>query len=423
MYNFPPIGIGRGVAWNYFADELARNGYSVEVVTTDPSMNDPYYNNAKIKEIKKTFKLTRLKDAKFYYKIYGGKPAQKSSDTKQNKRIVKSVIVKGYKNLSRLLFYPDRMRFWSKKAKKYLETKDIGKNDIIISVGFPFSTHLEMCKLKKKFGCKLILDYGDPWSFNPSVETEPVWRKGIDHFIESRIINKADLIIVTTNSTKEQFIKKFGIKNVEVVRLGVDLSVYKKYSLGDFKNDKLTLVYTGTFYKEIRDPSNFFDAITKTDKRIDYPVRMIFAGKKDVFVEELIKKYELSSLKNIEINFLGNIGIDECVKMQLSADILLFFSNKTGIQVPGKIYEYLATGKPVLCISYERAEAETILDENKCAIIINNSEDMVDSISLVLNEFKKDGKIAKLSLSKNYNYDWSNVSKNILKCVEEVDRK
>lgn len=423
MYNFPPIGIGRGIAWNYFADEFSKAGYDVEVITTDPSKYDPYYNDDKNKDIRKTFKLTRIKDAGFYYSLYNKKIESNSNGVNSRVNIIKMVAIRSYKFLSRLLFYPDRMRFWSKKARKYLEKKSLTSKDIVISVGFPFSSHIEVSKLKKKTNCMVILDYGDPWSFNPSIDTEPSWRRKIDKVVESRILKSANLITVTTDNTKDQFIKRFGIRNIEVVRLGTDLSAYKKPMHNKNNNSNLTLVYTGTFYKEIRDPEMFFRSMVEIDKKINYGIDVVVAGRIDSFVHEMINRLGLNNLQNVRFDFLGNVGINRCIELQKSADMLLFFSNKNGIQVPGKIYEYLATDKPIICISYGESEAERILLNYNRAVIVSNDAGMPGTFLDLFTEFKKNGRIVELSSLCVYDYDWSNVSKKMLECLRSVEQK
>lgn len=425
MYNFMPIGIGRGIAWNNFGEHLAKNGYNVEIITVEPSKNDPYYNKDKLNMISKEIKVTRLKDAAFYYKLYKNKnnSGNVSNNKNSNENKIKRIAISIYKKMSRLVFYPDRMKFWSKSARKYLESKKLSKNDIVVSVGFPFSTHLEMYKLKKKTNCKLIFDYGDPWSFNPSVETEPTWRKKIDQRKEIKILKEVDMVSVTTDTTKQLFKSKLNCENVKVVRQGVNLSPYKNNINSKESNENITMVYTGIFYKEIRDPSFFFDEILKLDETLNHKINIKLAGHIDDYFQNIIEDKKLLNLKNINLSLLGNIGFNDCIELQKQSDFLLFFSNKEGIQVPGKLYEYLATDKPILCISYSKGETEEIIEKYKRGVVLYNGDTNMHKLILELLESKiNKSELKGISNKRIYDYDWNNISAQILDIINEVSK-
>lgn len=427
IYNFPPIGIGRGLAWHYFANILKDNDYDVTVITVKPSNNDPYYNKGKLKLIEKAkYDIIRLNDSKLYYKVYSNKTVNITTNTAKKKQMnVKNFFVKYaikmYRKMTRIIFYPDRMFFWSKKVKKYLNEKNLCENDIVISVGFPFSTHLEIGKLRRKKNFKLILDYGDPWSFNPSTDTEPKWRKRFDYYIEKKLLKIVDYVTVTTDKTAQLFKKIFKIENVEVIRQGVNTSDYNMKEL-EKKKDVITLVYTGIFYKEIRDPTNFFNALKKLDASLKFKIEILIAGRIDPYFSGIIDKLEMNNMKNIKIELLGNVDIKDAIKLQNIGDILLFFSNKEGIQVPGKIYEYFATDKPIIDIAYNFAETEQLIEKHKRGKIILNNENIEEELLKVLEEYHTNKKIHGIENKRIKDYDWENISRKFLNIIKKVEK-
>lgn len=423
IYNFPPIGIGRGIAWHYFANALQDNNYKVKVITVQPSNNDPYYNQSKFKLIEKAkYDIIRLKDSKLYYSVYSNKTTNMKTNTenhKKGKRFFIKYLINIYRSITRLIFYPDRMIFWSKKVKRYLKEENLNKNDIVISVGFPFSSHCEIAKLRKKKKFKLILDYGDPWSFNPSTDTEPKWRKKIDYYVEKNILKLTDFVMVTTDKTRQMFKEIFKIKNIGVIRQGVNNSDYiKKIE----KNKKvITLVYTGIFYKEIRDPTNFFNALKKLDSYLKFKIEILIAGRIDPYFTELINNLKIDTMKNIKVKLLGNVDMEKAIQLQNMADMLLFFSNKEGIQVPGKLYEYLATDKPIIAISYNFGETEQLIEKHKRGKIIINSGNIEKELLKILEEYDKNKKINGIIEKSINDYDWKNISKKFLSIIKKVE--
>ena len=200
MYNFPPIGAGRGIAWTKFCSKLSEK-YNVTVFTIDPSETDPLFNFSKFDLITNEYKVIRTNPGFLYKKIYPRKKERlsKTEDGKRKKRTTKVLLKKFYTVFFKNIFFPDRMILWNKYLwKAVLKESKFQKPNLIISVGFPFSTHLLAAKLKANFETKLILDYGDPWFFNPSKETIPPFRRRLDKLVEYKVIKKADFITVTT---------------------------------------------------------------------------------------------------------------------------------------------------------------------------------------------------------------------------------
>lgn len=425
IYNFPPIGAGRAWAWHHFANKLSQNGYDVSIITTEPSKNDPLYSVSALQMLEnRKYNIIRVNDAKFYYLTYSKytKPKEEiETNIRDRKKGIRSVLIKIYRFFTRIIFYPDRMCMWAKNVRKFLMKQDFSNNDIIISIGFPFSTHYQMYKFAKRKKCKLILDYGDPWHFNPSPETEPKWRQKLDYYIEKKIVDFADYIIVTTDTTYKAFKKIFKINKIGILRQGVNIKDYFLENESIEKKEAIRMVYTGIFYKEIRDPSIFFNALKIIDQKIDYKIEIIIAGRIDPYFSEIISKLDLKNMKNIKVFFEGNIGFNECIKLQNTSDILLFFSNKYEMQVPGKLYEYLATDKPILSISYNKGETEEIIEKHNRGVIVFNDEKLAEKLLNILSTYNKHECFPSLSNKVVDAYDWKNISKEALKIIKRVD--
>lgn len=423
MYNFPPIGAGRGIAWSYFAKELSEY-HNVTIFTINPNENDPLYNKSKWNLISERYRVIRSDPGKFYKKSYVEKK-NLSEKEEINKSKFKSKIRKFYHKYIKFFVFPDRMIFWNKYLTESVidEVRVNGSPDLIISVGFPFSTHFAAVKLKNLYESKLVLDYGDPWSFNPSNETIPKRRKFIDLFFEKKILMNADYVTVTTKQTREKYLKTFPFldNKIQVITQGVDTSIYsqKDDKVYEKKTNEIHFFYSGLFYEDIRNPLSFIDAIeemTKIELR-NRNIIITIAGKMEEYV---LSKIESLQNKNITYRLLGNITLDEVVFYQKKCDCLLFFGNLGSLQLPGKIFEYLATDRPIFAIcDLEDMSIDLINQYKRGTIASYNKKNIKDNFVDFLNRYSE-GSYDDLIPVKEF--DWSSLSqkyKNIITSLGE----
>lgn len=412
MYNFLPIGAGRGIAWNQFCGYLSRE-YNINLITIEPSINDPIYNESKLYDIDKRFKLHRTSPGRLYNKMYQPDKPNENGTIRKNRNsslFSNSFVKKVYKTCVRNFIFPDRMIFWNKTAEeKFIEINNKHSVDLIITVGFPFSTHLLGYKLRRKYNVKWIMDYGDPWSFNPSSETVPRYRRWLDKIVESKIIKHSDHITVTTDTTKEAFEAAFkNLPEVSVVKQGVDCKVFSEARVNkeNARKKVIDLFYSGIFYKDIRNPENFFIAISQIE-RLPVDVNIIIAGHMEDYVIDLVDKLSFPSF--IRISFVGNISFEKVVSYQANADGLIFFGNKGALQIPGKIYEYLASCTPILSISYQcDAVSDMIKFYQRGETSLNSVADIKKSLETFVSNLVYNR--AHYSSKEIEEFDWSNIS-------------
>ncbi|WP_143467349.1 glycosyltransferase family 4 protein [Lactococcus fujiensis] len=425
MYNFPPLGAGRGIAWTYFCEQLSKN-YNVTVFTVEASEFDPFYNADKLNLITENYQVNRSNPGVLYernvnsWKNSAINPAthKVNNNSASSETFSKKLINKTRK----ILLFPDSYVFWNKNLEEaVLDFSKDHQIDLIISVGFPFSTHLAASKLQKKLNTKLILDYGDPWSFNPSTTTIPRERQWFDKIVEGRILRKADFITVTTENTKEMFKKNFPFVQgkIDIITQGVfTKDFYDKDLIHENESSVITMFYAGTFYKDIRNPSSFFEALLKINQ-IDLKgkkVKIIIAGNMEDYVLTQIDKF--SDGGPIEIKALGNLPFDLVADYQKKADALLFFGNYGGVQVPGKIFEYLATDRPIYGVIPKGDESERIINRYDRGIISDYDEGNIKASFINFIDEVANKKYNQLEPIKDY--DWKNIAEKYEKIVGSV---
>jgi glycosyltransferase involved in cell wall biosynthesis len=261
-------------------------------------------------------------------------------------------------------FLPDPRKGWNKCAfKKACELIDTEEIKHIITTSPPHSTQLIGLKIKKKYpGIKWIADLRDPWTdiyyykqFYPTFIS-----KRIDLRMEKSVLKKADKIITVGASLKTLLsLKVEEIENkTEVIPNGFDED--------DFNNLKtsmpalFTISYMGTL-SDVYPIDRFLEALQVFKKRgNDFILR--FIGTVSSKQKDIIQ----AKTSNSVVEFIPYVEHAAALKYMLESTILLLIipdhqSNRSIIT--GKLFEYIAAGKPIICLGPDDGDAAGILRE------------------------------------------------------------
>lgn len=271
------------------------------------------------------------------------------------------------------LFIPDARVLWVKPSVKYLE-KYLQENNIdtIITTGPPHSMHLIGLKLKAKLNINWIADFRDPWTTIGYHKELLLSNSSIKKHkeLESKVLNSADKIIVTSSLTKLEF-QDITTKPIEVITNGYDVENVEKQKL----DSKFTLAHIGSLLSN-RNPEVLWNALSKIIQenqtfKEDFELKLI--GKVSQEVLSTLEKYNLSSY----INNLGYISHKEAIEHQKKSQVLLLIeidSVDTKAIIPGKIFEYLVSDRPILAIGPEGSDFKNIILSTNTGVFFNYSE-------------------------------------------------
>lgn len=264
-------------------------------------------------------------------------------------------------------FIPDARAFWIKPSvrflKDYLKTNPV---DAIVSTGPPHSAHLIALALKKQIGLPWLADFRDPWTtmdyYKELLLTD--WADKKHHWLELEVLKTADAVTVIGNGMKAEFEKKSG-RSVEVITNGFDDEDFSESST--HLDKKFSLVHIGTFFSRVN-PVNLWEVLLEL-KNENHPMitdlQIKLMGRVDQVIIESIQKAGLE-------DFLILFPIqphDEALQQMRSAQVLLlciFEPNK--FIVTGKLFEYLASQRPIFCIGPVDGDASAILKETKAGL-------------------------------------------------------
>ncbi|MDR2238753.1 MAG: glycosyltransferase family 4 protein [Chryseobacterium sp.] len=366
-YYWPPAG-GPGVQrWLKFAKYLPEFGWN-PVIYTPENPSYPLVDESLLKEVPQDIEMVKTRIWEPYQlaeKLNKSnkkfKAGQFDVGKNQSWKSKLSIWVRGN------FFIPDARVFWVKPSIRFLEQylKE-NKIDTVVTSGPPHSLHLIGLGLKKKLpNLKWIADFRDPWteiSYYPHLKlTKSSDRK--HRMLESAVFKTADITLATSYTDAENF-RKAGARSVCITN-GFDEEAGQKERKEHYVPQKtFTISYIGVL-EQLRNPENLWKALNELVKT--YPdfaahFALKFVGRVD---DKILQNLEATELKNHILN-LGYLPHDQAVEEMEKSGLLLItnFPNESskGI-IPGKIFEYLASGKQIVSFGPEDADVARILNE------------------------------------------------------------
>jgi glycosyltransferase involved in cell wall biosynthesis len=264
-------------------------------------------------------------------------------------------------------FIPDARRGWVKYAyKEAVRICEKENIDTVLTTSPPHSAQLVGLMLKKKFNLKWIADLRDPWTdiYYYSEFNHMAFAKKLDLKYEKKVIENADKIITVSNELKNIFASKsvnIDPEKIKVIPNGYDPEdfIIKNKSSG---KEEFVITYTGTIADSYK-PDVFFRALKRSaDKIPDVKIKLKFIGSPSGSLIKEIKDISLSN--NLEV--IETVPHDKSVEFLMESTALLLvipdIDNDKGI-LTGKLFEYLAARKPIICIGPPDGDAAAIINE------------------------------------------------------------
>jgi glycosyltransferase involved in cell wall biosynthesis len=411
-YYWPPAG-GSGVQrWMYFAKYLKEFGCDITVITVDPkfasysSLDDSLIEQIKDIEVHKTktFELIRL------YSFLKSGNAKKSIPQGNVGGKKKSFLDKFSSYVRANYFIPDARVGWNpyviSKANELFKKK---KFDTVITTGPPHSTHLVGLKLKEKYQFKWITDFRDPWTevYYNDIFKRTKKNQQKDEKLELNVLKNADLVLTIGPSMKNLLAKKVDSSKIHYIFNGFDENLLKNIQR---KNDaNFVISYVGTLASNYPYKS-FLDAVKKL--KINN-LELHFTGKIDSVIID-----EFQAIESINFVYHGVKTHQEAFNSMLNADVnvlLLPYQKDSQIMITGKVFEYLATGNPILCIGSKESDAVKIINtESKISACFEKEE--INSISQFL--FEKSNR-ENPEIKVNEEFTRKKLAKDLLKLLSE----
>ena len=244
---------------------------------------------------------------------------------------IKATIREAAKKSFYSVFKPDSLypleRQWLKNASHF---RNEMLYDLVISNSSPAASHRLIVDLKNKgniFFKRWIQVWEDPWYYD-LYGGHPLEIKEEEH----RLLQEASEIVYVSPLTL-MYQKRYFPDCADKMSCVPLPALLFEEEQGKQTNEEFSVGYFGDYYSQTRDLSPFYEAI----KRTGY--RCYIYGDSDLSLEKTDK---------IEIS--GRVTLDKLQEIQDKTTVLVHLCNLRGGQIPGKIYHYSVTDKPILFI-------------------------------------------------------------------------
>ncbi|MBO5980651.1 MAG: glycosyltransferase family 4 protein [Bacteroidales bacterium] len=284
-------------------------------------------------------------------------------------------------------FRPDPRCLWIKPSvkflKKYLEEHPV---DLIVSTGPPQSMHLIGRKLARETGLPWIADFRDPWTkifyfkhLSMTRLTER-WHKKM----EKKVLDDASVVVAVSPLVQQEF-QAMTQTPVELITNGFDECDFRNDTVEDDCNEvfnansaaggpdkDFVITHTGLFAAD-GNPTTLWKVLAeKSSKNEDFAkaLKIRFVGKTDEAILESLRSEGLES-------YLTDLGYQPhavAVEEQRKASLLILPLRKEPeykAVLPGKLFEYLASWRPVLGIGQPDGAMSMILNTTKTGVVLD----------------------------------------------------
>ena len=378
-YYWPPTG-GSGVQrWVKFAKYLPSEGWQPVIYTpenpeqlaVDTSLEAEVPAEAEI------IKTHIIEPYELYKKVL-----RKSGHSKEAVEVNpvnaqnKSLLQKAAMWVRGNLFRPDPRCLWIRPSvrflKKYLKEHPV---DLIVSTGPPQSMHMIGLKLARETGLPWIADFRDPWTkifyfkhlaMAPATER---WHKKM----EKKVLDEASAVVAVSPLVQQEF-QEMTSTPVELITNGFDECDFQADECNDAyggADKNFVITHTGLFAAD-GNPTVLWDVLSekcKSDGRFAGKLKIRLIGKTD---DQILKALTDRGLGDMVEN-LGYQPHSMAVEQQRCASVLILPLRKEPeyrAVLPGKLFEYLASQRPVLGIGQPDGAMAMILNETRTGRVI-----------------------------------------------------
>lgn len=289
-------------------------------------------------------------------------------------------------------FIPDPRVMWVRPSvcflKKYLKERPV---DAIVTTGPPQSMHLIGLELSKATGIPWVADFRDPWTkmfyFKHLNLTSRAERKY--HRLEKSVIDAATRVVAVSPLVQDEF-KSMTDTPVELITNGFDEEDFRK----DVERDEyFNITHTGLFASD-GNPEILWKVLSEKcsdDEEFRRSLRIRLVGKTDKEITDSIKTAGLAA----NLKDFGYRNHETAVSEQLNASVLILPLRKEPeyrAVLPGKLFEYLASRRPILGIGQTDGVMARIVSDTCSGVVYDWDEEKKIRawIDFCWEEFKND---------------------------------
>jgi glycosyltransferase involved in cell wall biosynthesis len=397
-YFFPPLGGGGVQRTSKFVKYLPSFGWTPVVVTVKegaywvsdrslaedvpPDVEVIRTDSPSVFGILNLFpgggRRTRVKEGKG--EKAGERPAERSG---QRSGALFGVL----RRLSSFFLIPDQYAGWIPFATGAAARRaKLGDISAVYTTSSPDSTHLAGLLVKRLTRKPWVTDFRDPWTERLTFSAPTRLHLKLHRYLEGLVLRNADRVVCTSEDIVTDFTCKhpqLDRRKFVVITNGFDPDDFagvqaRSQDAGAASGAKFTITHTGILTGK-RNCFGFLEGLRVfLERRPDARprIQVLFIGTRDKENEARAARLGLASV----VRFEDTLPHLECIRLQSASQLLLLIeddSYRGSLIYPAKVYEYAASGRPILALLPEGAAARLVRELNAGVVISPSDADKI----------------------------------------------
>ena len=358
-YYFPPVG-GAGVQRTLkFVKYLARLGWDATVVSTRS-------------------------------RAYGARDPSLLQEVPQSTRVVRTAALPlarylgyalhrlGLMQVRAFVLWPDGGLGWMPFAfLAAMRAVRRDRPDVLFSTSSPYGSHLVALSIARLTGLPWVADFRDEWAANPHLAHQPRVLAALSERAELAIARRAARIVVAADYFTIAGVAAADPRRVEIVN-GVDDEDLADGVTGPPAN-RFVVAHVGSIY-DLRDPTPALRALADLVSSGTIPAEQL-----EVRLVGNLWIPGFAAPPGIGVTVTGYVEHDRALAEMASATVLLLYVPRGDLAPSGKLFEYLGSGRPVLCLASERNLASRLVEDWDAGVVADPlDEDAIERAILRL---------------------------------------
>jgi len=279
---------------------------------------------------------------------------------------------------------PDSYAGWARRARG-VAARRLARGDVhaVLSSSPPDSVHLAALGLARGPRIPWIADFREPWMGLYFREPPTPWHRARQAALGRAVLEGCDLALTASLAHAEHAGERSGARPARVVHLpnGFEAAPADPAARGDEPatqadaapadappDGRFRIVFTGTL-SLMPDTEVFLEALHQLLARRPEArrrVRAVLAGPFDTGYRDRAEALGLTGI----VDFAGPLPHPESRRLQRQADLLALWKPRDfPTMVPGKLYEYLDAGRPLVALLEPGEEAAALVRRAGGAIV------------------------------------------------------
>jgi len=296
------------------------------------------------------------------------------------------------RRLERLCMLPDSQRGWVPfavaRAKRVLAEQP---HHAILSTSSPLSAHLVGQALQRHSGLPWIADFRDEWTTNPYLRPlyPSSWHLRRNEALERSVLRRAENVISVSEpwlQAHRALVPDQPSSKFHVLCNGYDAEHFARAAPAPSR--RFSIVYTGTFYGH-RSPRVFLEGLRRALERGLLPgheTEVLFVGHGNREIADASLPSNILRVQDHQPYF------DALQSLRGASVLLLVVPSEGGAgNHTGKLFPYLAAGRPILLQAPEPNVAAELVRQSRSGIVVppDDPDRVVDAVARLYADWKR----------------------------------